>query len=237
MAFRTGYSKDDVPCITVDGNAEVNVVPDYALLSFSIVSREETLDGAVADNTSKISSVIDFLKSSDVDSRHIRTDLMRIQPLLRDHFQQGAAEAEVQNKMIPYGYKVQRGLTVKVTNLEHFEDISGGLIKQGVNNVGGVKFHTSELREHRDIARLQACRFAKEKAQAMAEALGASLGPVLSITEQRCHDGDFRLQQSQLSCNAEGSTGAGTGTGEISVKAEVHVVFRLETNAAGYAKA
>jgi len=58
-----------------------SVVPDRAVLSFSIESREVTLDAAVANNDAKTKSVIDFLKSHKVESRLIRTGLMQTRPL------------------------------------------------------------------------------------------------------------------------------------------------------------
>jgi len=211
------------PSISVSGTAEVSVVPDRAVLTFSIVSREATLDAAVADNDEKINSVVDFLKSNKVESRCIRTEVMQTHPL---YDEQHRREPGVEVKISPIGFSVQRGLTVKITDLTSFEKISGGLVKQGVNKVNGVRFETSELRKHRDEARLLAVRLAKEKAAAMAAELGATLECVHSIAEQS-HAGDMYFRQ-QSQCRATGAGGEGGGAGEIEIKAVVNVVFRLK---------
>ena len=63
----------------------------------------------------------------------------------------------------PLGYVVQRGLNVKITNLDMFEKIYSGLTKQGVNSMSGVRFETSNQLKYRDEARLKAIQQAKRK--------------------------------------------------------------------------
>ena len=61
-AVKNATADDDaMPTITVTGTAEVQVVPDEAVLTFSIESREEKLAATVADNDAKIQSVTEFL--------------------------------------------------------------------------------------------------------------------------------------------------------------------------------
>ena len=53
----------------------------------------------------------------------------------------------------------------------------------GATHVHNVTFQTTSLREHRDKARLMAVQAAREKAEAVAAALGQKLGPPVSIIE------------------------------------------------------
>src|SRR4030095_3981219 len=76
---------------------------------------------------------------------------------------------------------VRKSIQVKLTDIEAFEALLTGLLTNGVNNVHGIEFRTSQLRKHRDTARAMAVRAAKEKADALASELGVKCGKVYSI--------------------------------------------------------
>ena len=71
----------DPPTISVTGTAEIRVLPDQAILRFSIDSRALKLAEAVDDNDAKVTAVTQYLTQNKIESRFIRTDVIRIQPL------------------------------------------------------------------------------------------------------------------------------------------------------------
>ncbi len=221
-----------LPTITVTGTAEVRVVPDQCVLTFSIDSRARELDAAVAENDEKIHAVVEFLKSRDISSRDIRSDILNIRPIYKQMppvkaqvVQQGAGGGDdlEDSQIKPVGYVAQRGLTVTIRDLDVFESVYRGLIERGVNVVNGVNFQTSELRKHRDEARLQAVRAAREKAEAMARELGATLAAVQTISESG-NVGYLRRTMSNASIIAGEEA---IGSGEIEISESVQVVFVL----------
>lgn len=233
-----GLADQPLPTITVTGTAEVRVVPDECVLTFSIDSRARELDAAVTENDSKIKAVVEFLKSKDIAMRDIRANILHIQPIYKQRppvkaqvAQQvirpnapATAEDELEDDQIkPIGYMAQRGLTVRIRNLDVFESVYRGLVERGVNVVNGVNFQTSELRKHRDEARLQAVRAAKEKAEAMARELGATLAAVQTITESGSGGYMRRTMTNALVIAGEEAV----GSGEIEITETVQVVFVL----------
>lgn len=240
LVFSAAGDESQPPTITVSGTAEVRVVPDEAVLTFSIESREKTLDAAVQDNDEKVKSVTDFLKESKLNSTQVRTEVIRIQPIYEQNdsnrwkgqiaqsiVPNAAPRAEAKKDRIkPVGFTARRSMSITVVDLASFEAIYRGLIKRGVNEVGGVKFRTTELRKHRDEARRKAMIAAKEKADAMAGELGATVSAVQTITE----DSGSRYSnfaQNSFSPAVVGSTNDGVAAGVIEVTASVRVVFRL----------
>ena len=125
------------------------------------------------------------------------------------------------------GYTARRSLSVTIKDLKSFEDVYGGLIGKGVNDVSGVEFRTTELRKHRDAARLQAVKAAREKAEAMAGELGATLSSVQSITEYSTLPRSTFSQNSLTPVRAFERSNSSVAAGVIEIKASVHVVFRL----------
>lgn len=227
-----------LPTITVTGTAEVRVVPDRCVLTFSIDSRARELDVAVADNDVKIKAVVEFLKSKNISPRDIRANILNIRPIykqnvpvkaqvmqqaIRPNAPANAQDELEDNQIKPIGFMAQRGLTVTIRDLDVFEEVYRGLVERGVNVVNGVSFQTSELRKHRDEARLQAVRAAKEKAQAMAQELGATLAAVQTITEQG--NGGFMRHAMSNAMIIAGEEAVGSG--EIEISETVHVVFVL----------
>ena len=237
-------SKDPSPTITVSGSAEIRVAPDEAVLTFSIESRETELNQTVKDNDAKIKAVTDFLKSSKVAPKNIRTQVISIRPIFEgpkaySNFKQSYAipqsnaapiarpvtrDEKKKSPLKPIGYTASRQLPVTITDLNSFENVYRGLIERGVNSVSGIEFRTTELRKHRDEARLKAVRAAKEKATAMAGELGATLASVQTISEE----GSPRHSSFQNSLTpAFASAPTSIATGVIEINASVRVVFLL----------
>ncbi len=242
----SGFDDDQRAMISVSGSAEVKVEPDEAVLTFSVESREEKLDAAVTDNDSKIKSVIEYLKASKVESKNIRTQVISIQPIFESNSPwkgqaypsplaprivssvppAGNNAGNKKPKIKPIGFSARRQLSITITDLAAFEGIYRGLIERGVNDVGGVQFHTTELRKYRDQARLKAIRAAREKAEAMAGELGATLASVHSINEGGITGWQPMLQNSVSVAGGSGSSGT-LAAGLIEINANVSVVFVL----------
>jgi hypothetical protein len=144
-------------------------------------------------------------------------------------------------------YIVRKSIEIRVTAITNFEGIVTGLLANGVNYVHGIDFRTSQLRQYRDQARELAIKAAKEKADAMASALGVKRGKVYNINVNDWSGGwggyggrwgaqwgGFNGQNNiqnlgALSDVAGADTAAETfSVGEISVSATVNVSFLIE---------
>ena len=221
-------------------------MPDKAVLTFSIGSRDADLSIAVKDNDDRIKAVIAFLKESKIEAEDIRTEVITIRPVF-EQSQSGwkgpsaqlpnplgssnaapriaASPGDKMAKVI--GYTARRSLSVTIKDLKSFEDVYGGLIGKGVNDVGGIQFRTTELRKHRDAARLQAVKAAREKATAMAGELGATLSSVQTVTESNTPVRSSFIQNSISPVDVFSESNSSVAAGVIEIQARVHVVFRL----------
>lgn len=229
---------DSTPTISVSGNAEIKVAPDQAILRFAIVAEEKTLDAAAAKVDSVVKDVNSFLATNKIESQYVNTDLIRINPVYsRDNSVfQGSLQRSRQNtrndadQLKPIGYSATRQLSVTVSDLAKLETIYKGLLSSGVNKIQGVDFRTTELRKHRDAARLKAVKAAREKATALAEELGAKLAGVQTINESspQYFSNAPMLQNSISFAGAPAANISSIARGEISINASISVVFRLK---------
>jgi uncharacterized protein YggE len=219
--------------IHVSGTAEIRVVPDEVNLRLAVETRDPKLDEAVKQNDARTAAVLKFLKESGIESKDVQTDYVEIHPQYdRDR---GAQQ------IVPEYYVVRRNLGVRLRKVPQFDAVLAGVLRSGVNHVLGIEFRTTELRKHRDAARQQAIRAAKEKATALAGELDAKIGKPTSIQEQT-HGGSWgwsggggNYYANAMSQNvAQVAPGGGESedgnlsVGMISVMATVNVTFALE---------
>ena len=212
-------ANDDVlRTITVNGRAEIMVVPDQAVVSLGVVIFKLELDEAKAENDRIVSAVLAAAKKGGVSTEHLKTDYLHIQPRYR----------ETSEERTFLGYSVRQSIIVTVTEVDRVEDILSSALKVGANQVHGVEYRTSEPRKHKDEARSLALDAAKEKADAMAGRLGQKIGRPITITEERA------TRSNPLASNVMRISGAGVrgveGTmvaGRIAISAKVSVKFEL----------
>ena len=173
-----------------------------------------------------------FLKRSDVEGQDVQTDFLSIEPQYDSNI----------SRTKPVVYVVRKSIEVKVENVESFEGLLTGLLTNGVNNVHGIEFRTTELRKHRDTARAMAIRAAREKADALEAELGVTRGKVYTINANDwggywSPSGGFwggryggAMMQNVVQ-NTGGPSDSGDETlslGQISVSASVNVSFLIE---------
>jgi len=214
------------PVIQVSGNAEVKVAPDLVDLNFGVeVVSKELLPGEV-DMKKRVAAVIECLKKAGIEDKDIQTNYISIRPDYGDD--------TPKTKLVRY--VLNRTIHCTLRDIGKFDAVLTAALQAGATDVSEMEFRTSELRKHRDAARLSAIRAAREKADMMAKELGLKTGRALQITEGAYeYGGGWRSNNAaqQLSRNsidsllggqAEGSFAAG----QIGISASVTVSFALE---------
>jgi uncharacterized protein len=110
-----------------------------------------------------------------------------------------------------------------------------------VTHVHGIEFRTTELRKHRDQARMLALKAAQEKAELLTRETGSKLGKVLSIGEASFgysssyaswwgerYGGGMSQNVSQTFGGVSMVSDSTLAPGHISIRATVGASFALE---------
>ncbi len=217
--------------INVIGEAEVRVVPDEVMITLGVETSHRELSVAMRRNDDRVTEVIQMAKRLGVESRHIQTDYINIEPIYEDYY----AEPRILE-----GYIVRKTVVIRLQQVGQFESLITSLIEAGITSVRGIQFRTTELRKYRDQARELATKAAMEKAEDMASVLGMEVGRATSVNEN--HSGwyswysyswwGYRGQAmsqnvvvniDDLPADLEGSF----APGQISVTAQVSASFEL----------
>lgn len=227
--------------ITVSGEAQLNVVPDEAIISIGTMAGGDTPSEARNKNAALAKKVIDVAKRIGIDSKYIQTDNLEIDLVKPEYYDWRACYDNNESKR--YGARQMLRFTLKDTS--KLEPLLTESLEAGAIKVLGVDFRTTKLRQYRDQAREKAIQAAKEKAVDMAAALGQKIGEPQKIDEQPYYGRDWYYYGScwwgggysnnsanyaqNVSTPSQPSGSAGeVALGQIGVTARVSVSFKLE---------
>ena len=181
------FSKSNQPAFNrsfiVAGEGEAVGVPDVARFTFSVITQGGTnITSLQTTNTTKANAIIDFLKSSQIDVKDIKTQAYSLEPRYQyydcSRYASGACPpADI------VGYTIKQTVLVTVRDFAKAGEILGGVVEKGANSVSQLSFEIDNPEGLENQARSQAIQQAKDKAQAIAQAGGFKLGQLLSIEE------------------------------------------------------
>lgn len=216
--------------ITTTGEAEVLVIPDEVVLTLGVETSNKQLSLAKQDNDAIVAKVLAAAQARGVATKYLQTDHISIEPRYRDSYEQRDF----------IGYFVRKTIVVTLKDITTFDAVLTDVLEAGAVYVHGIQFRTTELRKHRDEARVLAIRAAREKAAALAHELGQEIDQPHDIREDQSQWwswyntwwGGRANTLSQNVIQETGGTSAGTeGTlapGQISVTARVTVSFEMK---------
>jgi len=222
----------DLPLVTVNGHAEVRVIPDEVIVSLGVQTFDPELSKAKAENDSRVTAVLAAAEALDIPREHIRTEHVDLRPVYRDYH-------ETTSDFLHY--RVRKTLVITLRDIDKFEALLSAALEAGATHVHSVDFRTTELRKHRDHARALAIVAAREKAEALAKELGVSIGDVHTIREDYARwwsgygswwggrGGGGMTQNVVQVAGAQGGDAEGpTVPGQIAVDARVTASFVLK---------
>lgn len=214
--FALGEDRSQLKAVRVTGTAEVKVVPDRAVIEIGVEKESPSAIQAKAAEDAASRKILAALRAGGVDEKDIQTTYLALRPSVR-------YEKKVR---IPY-FVAEQTLAVTVRDLSKLDQLLQSLVRAGGNRIDSVHYETSDLRKYRDQARDLAVKAAREKAQALAAALGQEIGKAQYIEEvpETLYSGAL---QNSVSYNDRGREYvASTAAGRSSISASVTVAFDL----------
>jgi uncharacterized protein YggE len=177
---QTATADDDRPrTITVNATGSVEAEPDYATLSLGVVTEADKAGKAVEANATAMSRVVDALKKSGIAAKDIATDQYAISPIYARY---KSASGGQSNRID--GFRVTNSATLKVREVARIGALIDLAAAEGANRFNDISFSVSDLEQKLDAARREAIANAIRRAKLYAEAAGAELGNVMTISER-----------------------------------------------------
>ena len=168
-------SQDMIRHITVTASGSVSAAPDMARVTAGVVSEGETAKAALDKNSATMSGVLKGLSEAGISNEDVKTTGFRVSPRY-SHNRDGKPPQIL-------GYSVSNDVHVAVRDLEKLGALLDRLVSLGANQIGGLTFDIANNEKLEDEARKKAIANAKSRAELYAQAAGATLGEVLTISE------------------------------------------------------
>src|SRR5215472_4780611 len=159
--------------ITMSGKGTIRSTPDKVTVSAGVESQAPTAKDVLAKNTAAMTRVVDALKSAGIDPKDIQTTDFSVNPQYEDRDDDKKPPRIV-------GYSVDNMVYVTMHDTSRIGAVLDQLVQAGSNSIGGVYFSVDKPEELEKEAR----KLAIADAKLYAEATGAELGPVQTISEQ-----------------------------------------------------
>jgi hypothetical protein len=218
--FAQADMKEMKRTISVRGEGVITTAPDQVRLSVSVATRGENASSAMRSASAKTAEILAVLKNFGVDEKNIQTSRVNVSPTY-DYSKQ------IQPPPI-VGYNAANDFTVvfKGKLMEKVGEFMDKASAAGATNFGALQYETSKQRELERDAMKKAADDAKARADVLAKQLGASLGQVVTIAESATAGGPVPMMMK--GAMMEAPSGPPVMQGELSIRAEVSVVFELK---------
>jgi uncharacterized protein YggE len=205
--------------VKTTGTAELKVTPDRVVIQVGVERQSATAKNA-KDSVSQASrQILAALKKLNIEDKEIQTAYLYLQPMI-----------DYRKGLRITNFTAEQSLSVTIRDLSRLDDVMDAMMAAGANRISGIEYQTEDLRKYKDQARDEAAKAAREKAEALAKALGNQIGKTYSIEEVQQAEGYYGVMGG-LAANYSGEdkrrSAPSTAPGEITVKASVVVSFDL----------
>ena len=208
--------------LTVTGEGFALAKPDMASITVGVTSQGTTAAEALADNTTKMTAVMDAIKGVGIEERDVQTNNFSVNP---NYSPPDKDKPDEPAKIV--GYTVSNNVTVQVRDLTKLGTALDTFVTgAGANTVYGISFDFADPTPLLDDARKHAIADAKAKAKLMADAAGVTLGPVQTISESGSSAPVPMMKQVYAMDGARSAVPIAAG--ESRVTANVMMVFVIE---------
>ncbi len=160
------------PSIRVTGTGEVRAAPDQATADFAVETTAGNAQLAASMNAEQMERVIAALVRAGVPRERIETRDYNVFPDYDQRPVEAGAEPRIR------GYRVMNTVSATTHDIDRVGAIIDAALGAGANRVHGVRFGLRDPQRFRAQAITEATRRARADAEALASAMGVSLGMI-----------------------------------------------------------
>jgi uncharacterized protein YggE len=164
--------------IEVSGEASIDATPDFARVTLGVTSVGKDAGAAMAANAKTVNALILAVKEDGVAAGDIQTSSLSISPQFSN-----ATPASPRAETIT-GYIVSNMVTVTARDLSRLGALIDKAVGAGANAMYGISYGENNPGALLDKVRAVAVADARRKAEIYANAGGAKLGRLMTLTEQ-----------------------------------------------------
>jgi uncharacterized protein YggE len=204
------------PSVHASAEAVVYAKPDQVRIEIGVVTQANSAQAAASQNATQLQTVLDKLRAAVGGKGEIRTTGYSLNPNYT--FPRNGGE-----KPTISGYTATNTVQVTSDDVEGVGKVIDAATQAGANEIRQLQFRVRDERPVRAEALKNAARDARASAEAMASALGLTLGPVLEIQE-----GNPQVIRPMMAMAAGAQAGTPVQAGQIEVRVSVSLTVSLK---------
>jgi uncharacterized protein len=202
--------------MAITGTGSVSATPDTAYITLAVESNAPTANVALDSNTGNMKKLFKTLLDLGIPKKDISTSSFSV------HARYG--KYNEQTGEAPFlGYSVSNSVSVTVCQVDQLGKVLDQSVKSGANRVDSLHFGFKDQTKLMDDARKRAVEDAKRKADLYAQATGAKMGSVISISEER----GYRPVRMYMAGEGATRSDVPINPGEQMISVNVTVVWKL----------
>ena len=205
--------------ISLSGHGEMRMAPDMAFVTTGVLSQGGTAAEALAANTAAMNALFAALTGAGIAEKDVQTSNFFVQP--RYNFQDGKAPELI-------GYDVSNTVTVIVRKIGDLGPLLDKVVQAGSNQINGIGFEVSKPDAALDEARKLATADATRKAKIYAEAMGVSLGRVMSISEGVNYQPPMPMARGKVMMADAAAAPVPVAAGEQTLSVDVNITWEIQ---------
>lgn len=209
--------------VAVTGQGEVSATPDRARITMQVETTQSDVRAAQTEVNRVVREYLAQLKRLGIADSDIGTAGLSIQP----EYEYGPKGRKF------LGYRVTRGLDVRVRDLDRIGDVLLKATAAGINNVADPQLESSKADLLGREALARAAADARAKATVLAETLGMKLGPAHTLVSHAdagppvAYKSRMAVMATADAVTESGNDRIGFSAGQIRYSATVNADFDL----------
>ncbi len=218
--------------LSVSGTASTRVTPDLLNVYIRIDTNDTDAKTSQEENAVVSAGVIEELKSLGLKDNEIKSTSYSVQPI-RESQRKCDDNGCIYNYIL-VGYRTTHSVNVRTTNLDLAGDIVDSATEFGENEVfvDSISFSLQDetRREVQATLLAEAGAAAKEKADAIAEGLGSTVGKLVQASESTYYPGPIyydRAVFAEAAADSAAPVPTSLETGDVEVSATVNAGFEI----------
>lgn len=160
--------------LEITATGEVTRVPDVAVISAGVVTRQSTATAAIQENSARMDRVLAALKRAGIAERDVQTSALNLNPEYR--YQENQPPQLV-------GYTASNQVSIRFRDIRNSGKILDTLVAEGANQINGPNLTIDKQEAALDEARQQAIANGQARAELYARSLGKRVARVVSVSE------------------------------------------------------
>lgn len=202
--------------VSVNGTGTIIVSPDMATVQVGVVKEGDDADKASAANTAEVEKIKEALLGLGIAESDLKTTNFSVYPMQK---------YDDQGQVTSVTYRVENTMEVKVYDLDNLGSVLDAAIQAGANSIYGVQFDLADREATNAQAIDAAMQNALARAEVLAQAAGAELGEIQSVSTYLSGGGG--PVYAQPAAESPMRADVPVNPGEMQIQVDVTVVYAI----------